>query len=179
MIPSNSMYKRGAADGKITVILILATILATMVGTHVSDVVENCGAVMWISIISFPKAEAVLMENGICNVCAGTATAPSRMTRATPCPISSAAPAVLSPVRAKRRLSHAFCPKNNCNLQSRRGFFMSFWEKASVLVKQHAKRWRSSMRMWSIWMDIYQNEDDEKLLKLTKSCSKAQNFSGS
>ncbi len=53
---------------------------------------------------------------------------------------------------------------------------MSFWEKASALGQSAYEKMEKFNADVEHWMDIYQNEDDEKLLKLTKSCSKAQNL---
>ena len=53
---------------------------------------------------------------------------------------------------------------------------MSFWEKASALGQSACEKMEKFNADVEHWMDIYQNEDDEKLLKLTKSCSTAQNL---
>lgn len=46
---------------------------------------------------------------------------------------------------------------------------MSFWEKASALGQSACEKMEKFNADVEHWMDIYQNEDDEKLLKLTKS----------
>ena len=53
---------------------------------------------------------------------------------------------------------------------------MSFWEKASALGQAACEKMEKFNADVEHWMDIHQNEDDEKLLKLTKSGSKAQNL---